>query len=93
MALNGKCGTVSASGQIVSNGNFSCTYTNTNTYTVSYNGNVNNPVPVVSLVNQNPTAMYVLNAYSGGFTLYVYIDNGGTPTPAASNFNFIVAEI
>jgi|GEM_PF-4647049 len=93
MAFQGFCGTVSAQGQIVSNGNFSCQFTNGNTYTIDYNGNVTNPVPVVSLNNQDPTLTYILNDYSGGFMVYVYRNVNGTPTPTASDFNFIVGEI
>ncbi len=88
-SLNGYCGTVTQDGQITSNGNFSCQYTGAE-YTIDYNGNVTNPVPVVSLTGQQPGMTYVLNTYSGGFKLYIYASNGA---PTASSFDFIVAEI
>ena len=87
------CGTVSAQGQITSNGNFICRVSNGNTYAIEYNGAATNPVPVVSLVNQNPMLTYVLNAYAGGFTLYTYQNVNGTPTPYPTDFNFIVGQI
>lgn len=92
--LQGKCATVTAQGQITSNGNFSCQWdANNSAYVIDYNGSVTNPVPVVSLTGQNPTLSYMLNAYSSGFRLYVFMDQNGTATPTQSSFNFIVAEI
>lgn len=92
--LNGKCGTVTSSGQITSNGNFTCRWDGgNNTYNIEYAGAVTHPVPVVSLTGMDPTLTYMLNAYTGGFSLYVFKDVNGTPTPTQSSFNFIVAEI
>ncbi|MFT5891892.1 MAG: hypothetical protein ACI9Y7_001999 [Dokdonia sp.] len=88
-SLSGYCGTVTQDGQITSNGNFSCQYTGAE-YTIDYNGNVTNPVPVVSLTGQQPGMTYVLNAYSGGFKLYIYTS---AIVPIASSFDFIVGEI
>jgi len=88
-SMSGYCGTVTQDGQIVSNGNFSC-YFESNIYTIDYLGACTNPVPVVSLTSQMPGLIFLLNAYSGGFKLYVYDSNF---VPATSSFNFIVAEI
>ena len=86
-----KCGTVTADGKITSNGNFSSqAQSNTGQYYVDYNGQVTNPVPVVSLTGQTPGMTFVLNAFSGGFRLYVYDSN---LVPIDSSFDFIVGEI
>jgi len=88
------CGTVSTSGQIVSNNNFSCQYdSNQKKATVSYNGNVTNPVVVVSPTLQALGLTYMLYSYTGGFTMQVFQNVSGTETPVASSFNFIVSEI
>lgn len=85
------CGTVTQDGQITSNGNFSSQpQGSTGQYYIDYNGAVTNPVPVVSLTGQNPGMTCVLNAFSGGFRLYVYDTN---LAPIASSFDFIVGEI
>ena len=85
------CGTVTQDGKITSNGNFSSQpQSNAGQYYVDYNGNVTNPVPVVSLTGQTPGMTFVLNAFSGGFRLYVYDSN---LTPIDSSFDFIVGEI
>ncbi len=91
--MNGYCGYIKNS-SIVSNGNFTLRFDSGNTsYNVEYSDGVTNPVVVVSLTSPDPTLTYVLNAYTGGFTLYVYRNSNGTPTPTTSDFNFIVAEI
>ena len=90
--LNGGCATVSASGQITSNSNWSCTFSGSE-YTIDYNGTMTNPVPVVSLTAQDPTLTFVLNAYSGGCKVYVYQLTSNGPVPATSSFDLIVAEI
>jgi hypothetical protein len=88
------CGLVTTSGQITSNNNFSCQYdSNQKKYTVSYNGNVTNPVVVVSPTLQALGLTYMLYSYTSGFTMQVFQDVSGTQTPIASGFNFIVSEI
>lgn len=90
-SLNGYCGTVTQDSKITSNGNFSSPQqSSTGQYYVDYNGGVTNPVPVVSLTGQTPGMTCVLNAFSGGFRLYVY-DSNLKPIP--SSFDFIVGEI
>ena len=89
-SMNGYCGWVDQNGQITSNGNFTCTYANTGNYTVGYSDEVTNPSVVVSLTGPTPGMSYVLNAYAGGFTLYIYGEN---LVPIDSSFNFIVAEL
>jgi len=85
------CGQVTENGQITSNGNFSCNLVSE--YTIDYNGNCVNPVPVIALTSQNPMLTYVLNAYSGGFKLYIYEQTANGPVPSKSSFNFVVGEI
>ena len=85
------CGTVTQDGQITSNGNFSShQQSSVGQYYIDYNGGVTNPVPVVSLTGPNPGMTFVLNAFSGGFRLYVYDHN---LAPIQSSFDFIVGEI
>ena len=92
--LNGACATVTQSGQITSNGNFSCQMDSSGTqYTIDYNGSVVNPVPVVSLTGQDPTLTFVLNAYTSGCKVYVYQQTPNGPVPAPSSFDLIVASI
>ena len=88
------CGTVTSSGQITSNNNFSCQYdSNQKKSTVSYNNNVTNPVVIVSPTLQALGLTYMLYSYSGGFTMQIFQNVSGTQTPVASSFNFIVSEI
>lgn len=89
------CGTVTTSGQITSNNNFSCQYdSGQQKYTIDYNGHVTNPVVVVSLTLQGAIGLtYMLYSYTGGFTMQVFQDVSGTQTPIASSFNFIVSEL
>ncbi|MDF1695644.1 MAG: hypothetical protein P1U56_07440 [Saprospiraceae bacterium] len=90
-SLNGYCGTVSADGAIESNGNFtSQIQSNVGQYYIDYNDKISNPVPIISLTGQYPGMSYVLNAFTGGFRLYVYDNN---LVPIASSFDFIVADI
>ena len=88
---NTYCGSVTQDGKITSNGNFSSQLqSSSGQYYIDYNGGVTNPVPVISLTGPNPGMTYVLNAFSGGFRLYVYDTN---LVPIDSSFNFIVGEI
>lgn len=87
--MYGYCGSVTQDGQITSNGNYSCQYSG-NEYTISYNGSPSDPIPVVSLTGPTPGMTYVLNAYTGGFKLYVYDSN---LVPVATSFTFIVAKL
>ncbi len=90
-SLNGYCGTVSADGEIISNGNFtSQIQSNVGQYYIDYNNKVSNPVPIISLTGQIPGMTYVLNTFSSGFRLYVYDNN---LVPIATSFDFIVADI
>lgn len=92
--MSNLCGTVSSNGQITSNGNFSCQYdSNQKKYTIDYNGNTNNPIPVISQTLMAPGLSYMLNPYSGGFTVQVFSNQNGVFTPVASGFNFIVGQL
>lgn len=88
------CGTVSSNGQITSNGNFSCQYdSNQKKYTIDYNGNTSNPIPVISPTLMTLGLSYMLNPYGGGFTVQVFSTQNGVFTPVASGFNFIVGQL
>lgn len=89
------CGTITSSGQITSNGNFSCQYdSGQQKYTVDYNGNVNAGASlIVSATQQIPGLSYMLYPYTNGFTLQIFQDVNGVFTPVASSSNFIVKEL
>ena len=89
------CGTITSSGQITSNGNFSCQYdSGQQKYTIDYNGNVNAGASlVVSPTQQIPGLSYMLYPYTNGFTLQVFQDVNGVFTPVASSSDFIVKEL
>lgn len=89
------CGTVTSSGQITSNNNFSCMYdSGQQKYTIDYNNNVSaGAAVVVSPTQQIPGLTYMLYSYTNGFTLQVFQDVNGVFTPVASSFNFIIKEL
>ncbi|WP_420573192.1 hypothetical protein [Kordia sp.] len=89
------CGTITSSGQITSNNNFSCQYdSGQQKYTVDYNGNVAAGASVVvSPTQQIPGLTYMLYPYTNGFTLQVFQDVNGVFTPVASSSDFIVKEL
>lgn len=93
--MSGFCGTITSSGQITSNGNFSCQYdSGQQKYTIDYNGNVNaGAAVVVSPTLQIPGLTYMLNPYTNGFTLQVFQYSNGTFVPVASSSNFIIKEL
>ncbi|MFK7785239.1 MAG: hypothetical protein AB8B56_08985 [Crocinitomicaceae bacterium] len=94
MNLSGACATVSESGQITSNGNFSCQMDGGGTqYVIDYNNSVVNPVPVVSLTSPDPTLTYVLNTYVSGCRIYIYQLTSNGPVPASSSFDLIVGSM
>ena len=57
---------------------------------LNYNGHVTNPVPIVSLVNPQCGATYVLQLADDGFKLFMFTPD---QEPAYYDFNFIVTQI
>lgn len=84
------CGFVTPDGTITSNGNFSCTYdAGQQKYTIDYNGNAVNPVPVISSTIQSIGVTTSFYPYTGGFTFQAFVNN----VPMAGGFNFVVGQI
>lgn len=91
--LQGVTGTVSNSGQITSNGNFTCQYNDDGLYEVGYSAGLTNPVPVISLVGNSNPKSYTLETSTDGFSLQVWkLESSGWKKSKCA-FDFIVAQI